>query len=36
MRLLGEVLGADPSYAPMRDIAEPFLKQAQDRGAKPS
>jgi 3-hydroxyisobutyrate dehydrogenase len=29
VRLLGEILGADPSFAPFRDIAAPFLELAQ-------
>jgi 3-hydroxyisobutyrate dehydrogenase len=29
VRLLGEVLGADPSYAPFRDLAAPFLDLVQ-------
>lgn len=29
VRLLGEVLGADPSFTPLRDVAAPFLKLAQ-------
>jgi 3-hydroxyisobutyrate dehydrogenase-like beta-hydroxyacid dehydrogenase len=33
VRLLGEVLGGDPSFAPLRDAAVPFLALAQN-GAK--
>jgi 3-hydroxyisobutyrate dehydrogenase len=29
VRLLGEILGADPSFAPFRDVAAPFLELAQ-------
>jgi 3-hydroxyisobutyrate dehydrogenase-like beta-hydroxyacid dehydrogenase len=29
VRLLGEVLGADPAYAPFRDVVAPFLQLAQ-------
>ena len=29
VRLLGEVLGADPSFAPLREVAAPFLELAQ-------
>jgi len=29
VRLLGEILGADPSFAPLRDVAAPFLELAQ-------
>jgi hypothetical protein len=29
VRLLGEILGADPSFAPFRDVAAPFLESAQ-------
>jgi 3-hydroxyisobutyrate dehydrogenase len=29
VRLLGEILGADPSFAPFRDVAAPFLQVAQ-------
>ena len=33
VRLLGEVLGADPSYAAFRDVAAPFLDFVQ-KGAR--
>jgi 3-hydroxyisobutyrate dehydrogenase len=29
VRLLGEVLGADPAYAPFRDVVAPFLQLLQ-------
>jgi 3-hydroxyisobutyrate dehydrogenase len=29
VRLLGEILGADPSFAPFRDVAAPFLELVQ-------
>jgi 3-hydroxyisobutyrate dehydrogenase len=29
VRLLGEVLGADPAYAPFRDVVAPFLQSVQ-------
>ena len=29
IRLLGEVLGADPAYAPFRDVVAPFLQFVQ-------
>jgi 3-hydroxyisobutyrate dehydrogenase len=29
VRLLGEILGAEPSFAPLRDVAAPFLELAQ-------
>ena len=29
VRLLGEILGADPSFAPFRDVTAPFLELAQ-------
>jgi 3-hydroxyisobutyrate dehydrogenase len=29
VRLLGEILGADPSFAPFREVAAPFLEFAQ-------
>lgn len=31
IRLLGEVLGADPAYAPFRDVVVPFLQLVQRR-----
>jgi 3-hydroxyisobutyrate dehydrogenase-like beta-hydroxyacid dehydrogenase len=34
VRLLGEALGADPSYAVFRDVAAPFLELAQ-KGTRP-
>jgi 3-hydroxyisobutyrate dehydrogenase len=33
VRLLGEVLGADPSFAPFREIAAPFLEFVQKEAA---
>ena len=33
MRLLGELLGEDCSFGPLRDLAAPFLELAQGRGA---
>jgi hypothetical protein len=29
VHLLGEILGADPSFAPFREVAGPFLEIAQ-------
>jgi hypothetical protein len=31
VRLLGEILGADPSFAPFRDVAAPLLDLMQER-----
>lgn len=31
VRLLGEVLGADPAYAPLRDVVAPFLQFVQSQ-----
>lgn len=36
VRLLGEVLGADPAFAALRDVAEPFLKLVQEGQVNPS
>ena len=35
VRLLGEVLGADPGFVALRDVAEPFLKLVEEGQAKP-
>src|SRR5262249_62214268 len=29
VRLLGELMGSDPAYAPLRDVAVPFLELVQ-------
>jgi len=34
VRLLGEALGADPSFAPLRDLAAPFLELVQNEASK--